>query len=312
VDLLPVAGATPAPYAKVPSGGEEWGATSAIYRTASPGYFRSLGVRVLAGRPFTDRDRAGAPPVILVDDVLARRVWRGSPLGERLEVQVENFTDGYRVERVEAEVVGVVSAVPNGRPDHLPQGAIYLPLAQQPTWSIALAMRTSVPPDAVVEPARRAVAGVDPELPAYDVRFMEDVVRSTFALTDLALSLIAGLALLALVVSAAGLFGLIACVVRATGRDQAVRMACGASPGKLVGAQVRSGIALAGAGVALGLLLAWPAVRVLEGLLVGVSARDPITLAGAAGMVLATAAVSTLCAAVGILRVEPASVLRSS
>ena len=312
VDVLPTSGAAPAPYARVPSEGAEWGATSAIYRTASEGYFAALGLQVLAGRSFTALDRADAPRVILVDDALARRVWRGSPLGQRLEVQVEDFTDGYRVARVQAAVVGVVSSVPHDRPDRSAQGTIYLPLAQQPTWSVAFAMRTNVSSATVMESARRVLARLDPELPAYDARSMEDMVSSTFALTDLALSLVAGFGLLALVVSAAGLFGLIAYIVRATWRDQAVRMACGASPGRLLGAQLWTGLGLAGTGVVIGAALAWPALRLLEGLVIGVSARDPITVAGATGVVLATAAVSTLCAALGVLRIEPGNLLRSS
>ncbi len=313
VDGLPASGAaSPAPYATVPSDGAEWGATSAVYRTASEGYFDALGIPVLAGRGFTEEDRAGAPRVVMVDEALARRVWRGSPLGRRIEVQVEDFTEGYRVTRVQAEVVGVVPAVPHDRPDGSHEGTIYLPLTQQPAWSVAVAMRTSLPPESVMEPARQAVARLDPELPAYDARSMEDVVRATFALADLALSLVAGFALLALVVSAAGLFGLIAYVVRATGRDQAVRMACGASPGRLLGAQVRTGLALAGVGVLIGVMLALPGLRLLEGMLVGVGARDPVTIAGASAVVLVTALVSTLWAAVGILRIEPGRLLRSA
>ncbi|HEU4524574.1 MAG TPA: ABC transporter permease [Gemmatimonadales bacterium] len=311
VDLLPTAGAGPAPYATVPADGAEWGATSAVYRRASEGYFATLGIGLSAGRSFSAQDRADTPPVVLVDEVLARRFPPGSVLGQRLEVQVEDFTEGYRVRRVHAEIVGVVSPVAHERPDAAHQGTIYLPLAQWPTWSVAVAMRTSVPPASVVEPARRALAQLDPELPAYDTRLMEEVVRSTFAHTDLALSLVAGFALLALIVAAAGLFGLIACVVRATARDQAVRMACGASPGRLLRAQLGSGLAIASAGVAVGLVLAWPAMEALASTLPGVSATNPIALAGAAGLVLATAAATTLFAAVGVLRIEPGRLLRS-
>ena len=312
VDALPTTPAGTAPYARVPSDGTAWGTTSAIYRTASEGYFPALDVRVLAGRAFTAEDREGSPAVIVVDDAMARRLGPGSPLGRRLEVQVENFTAGYRVERIQAEVIGVVSAVPNDRPDRRDEGAIYLPLAQHPAWSVAVAMRTSLPATTVMESARRVLAELDPDLPAYDDRPMEDVVRSTFALTDLALSLVAGFALVALAVSAAGLFGLIAYVVRTTGRDQAVRMACGASPGMLLGAQVRDGLAVTAAGIAAGLLLAVPGVRVVEGFLVGVVAHDPVTLVLAAGVVTGTALVSTVWAAVGVLGVQPGRLLNGS
>ncbi len=312
VDALPTSPAAPAPYATVPSNGTDWGTTSAVYRTASEGYFPALGLRVLAGRTFTAQDRPGSASVIVVDEVLARQLGQGSALGRRLEVQVENFASGYRVERVQAEVVGVVSAVPNDRPDRMHEGAIYLPLSQHPTWSIAVAMRSRVAAAAVMESARRVIAQLDPDLPPYDARSMADVVRSTFALTDLALSLVAGFALLALVVSAAGLFGLIGYIVRTTGRDQAVRLACGASPRRLLRAQLRSGLVVAGGGVALGMVLALPGVRLLDSLLVGVGAHDLVTLAAAAAVVLVTATGSTLCAAVGVLRIEPSRLLRSS
>jgi putative ABC transport system permease protein len=312
VDQLPTSGGAAAPYAAVPADGAEWGATSAVYRTASDGYFAALGVRVLAGRLFTAEDRSGAPPVILVDNALARSLGRGSAVGRMLEVQVEDFSEGYRVRRVQAEIVGVVSTVPHDRPDRVHQGTIYLPLAQHPTWSVAVAIRTSVPPESVVESARRAVARLDPALPIYETRSMKDVVRSTFALTDLVLSLVAGFALLALVVSASGLFGLISYIVRTTGRDLAVHMACGASPGRLLRTQVSTGLGLALAGVTIGAGLAWPARMVLEGLLVGVTAWDPVALAAGTGVVLVTAVASTLCAAVGVLRVEPVVLLRSA
>lgn len=312
VDLLPVTGGSSAPFARAPADGAEWGATSAVYRTADAGYFAALGLRVLAGRAFTEEDRAGAPRVILVDDALARRLGDGSPVGHRLEVQVEDFSEGYRVQRVQAEIVGVVSAVPHDRPDRSHGGTIYLPLAQQPTWSVAIAMSTSVPPATLIEPARQSVAALDPELPIYEGRTMEDLVRATFALTDLVLALVAAFAVLALLVSAAGLFGLIAYIVRATGREQAVRMACGASPAHLLRAQVGTGLGLAVAGVMIGLVLAWPTSLVVEGLLVGVSPSDPLALVGGAGVVLVTAAVSTLCAALAVLRIQPATLLRSS
>ena len=196
------------------------------------------------------------------------------------------------MQRVQAEIVGVVSAVPHDRPDRSHGGTIYLPLAQQPTWSVAIAMSTSVPPATLIEPARQSVAALDPELPIYEGRTMEDLVRATFALTDLVLALVAAFAVLALLVSAAGLFGLIAYIVRATGREQAVRMACGASPAYLLRAQVGTGLGLAVAGVMIGLVLAWPTSLVVEGLLVGVSPSDPLALVGGAGVVLVTAAVA--------------------
>jgi hypothetical protein len=224
---------------------------------------------------------------------------------------VENFSSGYQVERVQAEVVGVVANVPHDRPDRAHAGTIYLPLGQQAAWSVALALRTRVPPKTIMEPVMRTVARLDPELPAYDARSMADVVNATFALTDLAVSLVTGFAVLALAVSAAGLFGLIAYIVRATGGEQAVRLACGASPGRLLGAQLRTGAVIAVAGIVPGLALALAATQLLDGLLVEVHASDPGTLAGAAGLVFAVATLSSLGAAIGVLRIDPARLLRT-
>jgi putative ABC transport system permease protein len=265
---------------------------------------------LLDGRGFTAQDRAGTPNVVVVDQVLARRVWRGSPLGERLEIQVENFREGYRVERVSAEVVGVVSAVPHDRPDRTTEGTIYVAAGQHPTWSMAIAVRSGLPPDRLMASARSVVGRLDADLPLYDARPMSDLVRSTFALTELALALVAGFAGLALVISAAGLYSLIAYVVRTTAREQAVRMACGASPRRLVGEQLAVSLALAALGIGLGGLLALPSARLMEGLLVGVSASDGLTIAAAAALVLVVAIASTLAAAVGLLRIEPARLLR--
>jgi putative ABC transport system permease protein len=312
-DLLPASGGSAlAPYATVPTTEAEWGATSAAYRTVSTGYFAALGIAVLGGRGFTADDRAGGHRVVIVDEALARRTWRHSPLGERLQVQVEDFTGGYRVERAEAEVVGVVATVAHDRPDLPAGGTIYLPMKQQPVWSAAFAVRTRVPPEAVMAQVRGILRRLDPDLPAYEARPMAEIVRSTFALTDLALSLVAAFALLALIVAAAGLYGLIGYIVRATSREEAIRMACGASPGRLLRAHLRTGLALAGAGVAVGALLTVPAAWVVEDLLVGVRATDPVTLGVAAAFVLAVAALSTLGAALRVLRTEPGQLLRSS
>jgi putative ABC transport system permease protein len=158
--------------------------------------------------------------------------------------------------------------------------------------------------------ARTAIAKIDPDLPLYEARPMADVVRSTFALTDLALALVAAFATLALLVSAAGLYSLVAYIVRTTAREQAVRMACGASPHRLVGEQLRAAFMLAVLGLGVGGILTLPSARLIENLLVGVPASDPLALAGAAVLVLVVTLLSTLAAASGLLRIEPARLLR--
>lgn len=262
----------------------EWGSYTSLYRIVSPGYFLAMGVPLRSGREFTSGDREGAPDVLLVDEALARTLMMQSPgpvVGRRLAVTVHEFRAGYRVTRRTGEIVGVVGTVPHEHPDAAPPGTIYVPHAQYPLWSMVVTARgTGALP--TIAALRATLDAMDRQLPLSSVRSLRDVVDETMAPTRFLLALIGIFALAVIVLTIAGLFGMVADTVRQRRRELAVRLAVGATPGALSRRMLRGGVLLASAGMLPGALLAPAVGRLLE--------RG---VAGTAGFALAPAVMAT-------------------
>lgn len=271
---------------------------------ADEGYFRTLGMRLVAGRGISEADAPGAPPVVVVNEALARRLFPGeNAIGKRLSTMF-----GPSVMR---EVVGVVADVHHAGPAAAVPPQTYVPFAQSPEPYMTLAVKADGDPRTLVAGVRAAVLDLDPELPVDRVASLRALLSGTMARPRLYAFLLGGYALLALVLAAVGLYGVIAYSVAQRTHEIGVRVALGATTGGVMRAVLGQGLALAGAGMVLGLLGAFAVARVLRGLLFGVGPADLATYAAAAVLLLAVSVAACYVPARRAAKVDPMLALRN-
>ena len=273
-------------------------------RFASPGYFDVLRIPLRAGRIFDERDVAGAPVVVVVNQTFAERYFPGeSALGKRIDFRWE--TSGTQ------EIVGVVGDV---REQALHQPAppmIYIPLAQHPAEWAYLLVRTTGDPYSILPSLRRVVAGMDRNLPVAEVRTLEEVIAAGLADRRLAMALFGVFSVLSLVLAALGLYAVISYMVVQRRQEIGIRMALGARTEQVMRLVLRQGLALITAGVIVGAVAALWLGRFLAGLVFGIGTTDPITFGGVALLLAVTALLASLIPALRASHLDPASVLRS-
>jgi putative ABC transport system permease protein len=271
-------------------------------RTATPGYFRALGIPLVAGRDVAAGDTLGAPPVVVVSRALAAHLFPGeSPLGRRLT----------SVRERPLEIVGVVGDVRDDALDRAPRPTVYMPTAQDADVVVGFALRTRGGPRAAEGAVRAALAGLDPEQPVTNVRPMADYVSQATEARRFGLALTGAFAGVALGLSAVGLYGVLAYLAGLRARELAVRAALGATRSDAARLVAGGALRLTALGVALGAAAALALRRAVAAQLYGVGAADPVTL-GAVAAVLAGAALAASAApALRAARVDPAAALRA-
>ena len=277
----------------------------ANYRAMSPGYLEAMGIPILRGRDFAEGDGAQAPPVVVVNDVLARRFLAGEdPIGRRIKLGGPGSPRPWRT------IVGVAGAVGDDSPARPPRPEMYVPDAQEPPRAMALVVRSQAEPMALLPAVRAAVRAVDPDQPLANVRTMDTVIAASVSdrrFSMLLLSVFAGIALLLAVL---GLYGVASYAVNRRTQEMGVRMALGARPDDLLALVVGEGLKLAGAGVVLGSAAAPILARVLSGSLYGVGSRDPLTFVATAATLMAAALVAVSLPARRAARLDPMAALR--
>src|SRR3989454_1616314 len=271
----------------------------------TPDYFETLGIVVRRGRVFTDADREGAPPVVVLSESAARHYWGSDdPIGKRLRMG-ENF------ERT-ATVVGVV---PDTRYRDLrdARASIYHPLRQSffPYMPMKLAIRTSSPPAELVPAIRRVIAETEPGVALPSAAPFETFLEGPLAQPRLNALLLAVFACAAVALAAVGLFGAMATMVRQRTRELGVRMALGATARDLRRMVMGRGLAVASVGSVLGLLGALLANRLLAAMLYEVSPTDLATLTAGTGVLNGVAAPASLVPARATTRIDPVVALRA-
>jgi putative ABC transport system permease protein len=305
---LPIGGdlwRTPFAIDGVPLGTDD--PPAAAYRVTSPGYFRALGIPLVAGRTFDDGDRADTQPVVVVNRTLADLVpGEEGVLGKRLR-----WGGGEH----EATVVGVVGDARQWSLADPVRPEIYFPYAQNPVpWflqtTIVVAGSRADAGDSLESDARAAMAEIDPGLPLMGGRRMEDILEGNLSEPRFRFELMALFAAIAWSLTLASAYGVISFGVRRRYREIAMRMALGASPGDVRAMVLRSALLLTGTGVGLGGILALALGRTLEGALLGVSAFDPATFAVSAGLLLAAGAAAAFLPARRASAIAPLEVLR--
>ena len=298
------------PYAwRTGEGETEWGGTVARYSTVTPGWFRAARVRLLAGRFLDAHDDRDRPLAVVVDAPLARRAWPGrAAVGQAIRVEI--FRDG-EFRPAWGEVVGVVEPVRLGRLEVVDGEQVYLAHAQAPQRTMFLTVRTAGDPLTLVPAVQARVEELEKDLPVFDVRLALDHVARATAVTRFALWTLFAFAGVAAVLSAAGLYAVMAFSVSRRRREIGIRLALGASPRTILAQVVRQGTGLIGAGVGLGLLGALALTRLLAGLLFGVTATDPATFATVAGLLSGTALLACVFPARRAASVDPTEALRA-
>jgi predicted permease len=268
----------------------------------APDYFRTLNIRLIAGREFESRDDAAAMPVAIVNETLARRYWGGGTeaIGKRMRVASGEWRT----------VVGVAPDVKYSRVTEAPRPYVYLPFLQtyQPTMILHARASAGVAP--LIERLRTHVQALDPELPPFETRLLSDQARATLTILEMAADglFIFGAAGMAL--AAMGIYGLVSYSVKQSTHEIGIRMVLGARSGEVVWHFLRRGLRLGGIGVIAGTVSALVLTRLLGSVLYGVSATDPVSFAGAVAVVVGVVVVATVIPAWRAARTPPLKALR--
>lgn len=273
------------------------------FRLTSPSYFAAMGVPLIAGRDFNERDLFEAEPVAIVSQSLARRIFEGqSPLGRRIRCGLDRD--------VWMRVVGVVGDMRNENPATPPGPEIYMPYRQHPYYANDLHIVVHAQTD-VSNAARQTIAQIDPGIPV-KVRTLEGFHRDAVALPRFRTTLLIVFAVLAAALATVGVYGVMSYVAAQRQAEMGVRIALGATGGDIVSMLVGSGARLAAIGLACGLTISLIAARLIESLLYGILPQDPLTIGGAVLVLSVAALLASLLPALRASRVDPALVLRDA
>jgi len=274
----------------------------AMTRGVTAGYFRAIGIPLIAGRFFNDADTAASQPVAIVDETLAKRFWpQGGAIGGRV-IRDAN-------EKVE-EIVGVVGKVKPDRLDGDDWPTIYMPHSQRPDQTMILVVRTAGEPMAAASAVVRTVHELDAEQPVADVRPMDEVVDEAVAGARFNTVSLAIFAAIAFLLAAIGIYGVISYDVTARTNEIGIRMALGAESGNVIKLILGHGARLAASGIAIGLVLAFGLTRLMASMLFGVSPRDFYTFAAISALLGAVALAASYLPARRAMALDPAAALR--
>jgi predicted permease len=260
-----------------------------------------IGAPLKRGRWLTKADSPTAPPVVLINESLAREYFPDrDPLGRKLVLWGR-----------EREIVGVAGDIRDTPADLNAEPAFYFPQSQMPFRLMSVAVRADVDPMSLAQPIRREVQALDPELPIAQVRTLDDVVAAAVGERRWVLALVGLFATLAIGLAAVGAYGVIAYSVEQRRREIGIRAALGAEARDIILVVLGQGMRLAGAGLLLGVAIALGLGRILSSLLYGVSPGDPATFAIVLPVSAAVAALACLVPAWRASRIDPASAIRS-
>ncbi len=273
-------------------------------RTCTPDYFKTMEIPVVKGRAFTDQDREGSTPVVIVNETLAHRFWPNTdPIGKRMRV------DGPLAEFPWMQVVGVVKDVKHEL-TLATTTDYYRPHAQESWSSMVLVARTSIEPQALAGEMRQQVWSIDKDQPVFAVRTMEEVRASSVSLYSFSSVSLAIFAAIALLLAAMGIYGVMSYAVTQRTQEIGIRMALGARAANVMSLVVRNGMTLALIGVAAGLAGAFGMTRLLASLLVGISPTDLLTFSSVTLGLLAVALLACYIPARRATKVDPLVALR--
>ena len=267
-------------------------------------YFGAMGIPTIDGRTFRAADRAGAPPVAIVNDAFRRRFFHdGRAVGQHVVLSA-----GTQPTRV--EIVGVVGDVRHRGLDVAPEPEVYRPLAQTFMFPMAIVVRTASRPSDLAPAVRRAVVAIDPSVPVADLQPLSTLLVNSLGRPRLLARLLSVFAAVGLLLCAVGVYGSVAHCVRRQQREIGIRLALGATPGDVLRFVLRHGLGLAAGGLAIGLPVALASSRVMRSLVFGLGPRDPFTFIALPLLVVAAVLAACYLPARRASRVDPATIVR--
>jgi predicted permease len=270
------------------------------YNTVGPHYFETMGIAIVRGRSIGPRDVAGQPLAIVINETMARRYWAGrDPIGGTV--------------RFDGRVGTVVGVARDGKYQRLSEAArnfIYFPVLQSYRPDMVLHVRTDTDPALVLPSVQAAVRSLDPNMPLFDVRTLEEHMRISTFVPRMAASMLGLVGVLGLLLAAVGLYGVIAFNASQRTREIGLRMALGARRADVIWLVLRDGFAVAAIGIGIGMALAFGAGRLVAKQLTGVSGSDPLSFAGTAAILAAVAALACLLPARRASALNPLTALR--
>jgi predicted permease len=277
-----------------------------LRRPATPGYFKAMGIRLVKGRFLEDQDQRPNANVAVVNETFARTFWPGvsDPVGKRFRYPGQDDDNPW------ITVVGVAGDVKHYGLERPMRPGVYFPTGSGAFYSLTVAIRTAGEPGAITATARAALRDLDPELPMFRVRTMEEALNRSLAQRSTYSWLLGVFAAIALVLALGGSYGVTSYLVSQRTREIGIRVALGASGANIVLAVLRRGLVAVAAGIAIGLAAAMGTMRVIADLLFGVAPRDPIILAGATALLLALATVANWVPARRAAATDPMRTLR--
>jgi putative ABC transport system permease protein len=276
---------------------------SASYRVIAPGYFETLGIPLRRGRGFTTHDASGSQMVAIVDEAFSRRYFPGEdPIGRG--ISLGNGTDGF------CEIVGIVGDVRYGGLDAGAEPTVYVPFSQDTFSTMWILARTEGDPNGIASASRALVKDIDRNLPTYMMSPLADVVSDSLAQRRFSMLLLSLFALIALLLAAVGLYGVISHSVSVRTQEIGVRLAIGAPRGRLLAMVIGQGMALVLAGIVVGLAGALALARLVSTLLFEVTPFDPPSYASTVFALLVVALLACWVPARRAMRVDPVTALR--
>jgi predicted permease len=271
------------------------------WQAASAGYFQAMGIPLRAGRLFDARDVPNGAPVVIVSDALAHRHFAGeNPVGKRVSLGEST-----------AEIVGVVGSIRRATLADAPREDMYFPFEQGPGQEVTLFIRTTGDPLDTVAAARAVIREIERHAVVHQIRSLEAIAAESAGITRLALQLLGGFALVALALSAVGIYGVMSYSVRRRTRELGTRVALGATRADIVRLVMRQAALIAGAGLVVGIGVGLLSARTMSSLLFGVPPWDVWVLAGATAILAATALGASYLPARRAAHIDPATTLAS-
>ncbi len=270
------------------------------YETVGPQYFQTMRIPLAHGRDFDERDQDGAPGVVIINETMAGRYWPGGDaLGRRIKLTKDWL-----------EIVGIAKDVKNRSLSEAPQPFLYLPLLQDYRSNMILVARTPTEPQQVSKSVRAVVAALDPGIPIFDVKTLEEHVGVSLYLQRMAATLLSIFGLLALSLAAIGLYGVMAYSVSQRTRELGIRVSVGAERHDIFKLILGQGLAMSVVGLLAGLVAALAVTRLTANLLYGVSATDPVTFIVIALLLLCVTLLACYFPARRATKVDPIIALR--
>jgi putative ABC transport system permease protein len=271
-------------------------------RKITPGYLRTMTIPILQGRDVADGD----VEVMLVSRSAAKLLWGDdNPIGRRVTLPLQSRT-------VTKQVIGVAGDVKQGALSEAAAPTVYEYTRERSVNNLAIVLRTAVPPLTLAQPASAVLRAIDPQQPIREIRTMTDVVDETLTSQRFSVLLLGIFAVVALLLASVGIYSVLSYIVRGRSREIGIRAALGAQTGDVLRLVVREGMTPAIIGIVVGAVAALGSARILERLVFGVSASDPLTLVVVSGGLALVALMACLVPAYRASRLDPLTVLRTN